>query len=197
MSWFDTFSEIRNTDWAEVSEAERTSKVHEVITIGSYAAAAVSMVPIPLVDVALLLPVHAAMVMTIGHVRGRNISDAEAKRVVLELGAIAGLTFAGRTAFSILRKVLLPGLGGLLAAPASFGMTFALGYVSDAYFKDPHLSREELKKVFQDAFREGKSSYSEKDLKDLEEKEKSEAKDRSDDDDLPPSPSARSPKRSM
>lgn len=168
MSWLDTLAEIRKTDWSKIPEPEREATSREVVQIASYAAAAASVVPVPLVDVALLLPVHTAMVMTVGHVHGRNLSDAEAKRVALELGAVAGVTLAGRAALSALKKILLPGIGGVLAAPAAFAVTWALGRVSNAYFKDPSLSREDLKKVFSDAFREGKANYAEEDLEDFE-----------------------------
>lgn len=168
MSWLDTLAEIRRTDWSKVPDPERDATAREVIQIASYAAAAASVVPVPLVDIALLLPVHTAMVMTVGHVHGRNLSNAEAKRVALELGAVAGITLAGRAALSALKKILLPGLGGVLAAPAAFAVTWALGRVSNAYFKDPGLSRDDLKKVFSDAFREGKASYDEERLEKFE-----------------------------
>ena len=171
MSWFDTLAEIRKTDWTEVPEAECESAANEVIQIASYAAAGASVVPIPLADVALLLPIHTAMVMTVGHVHGRNLSDAEAKRVALELGAVAGVTLAGRAALSAIKKILLPGLGGILAAPASFAVTWGLGKATIAYFKDPSLSRADLKKVFADAFKEGKASFDKEELETFEEAE--------------------------
>ena len=196
MSWIDTLAEIRKTDWSKVPDPEREATALEVIKIASYAAAAASVMPIPLVDIALLLPVHTTMVMTIGHVHGRNVSDAEAKRVALELGAIAGVTLAGRAALSVLKKVLLPGLGGILAAPASFAVTYALGRAANAYFKDPSLSREDLKKVFSDAFKEGKANFDEKEVPS---KEKSDPpnKDDDSDDSSGSSATARTKKRSL
>lgn len=169
MSWLDTLAEIRKTDWSKVPGAEREAAAREVVQIASYAAAAASVVPIPLVDIAFLLPVHTSMVMTVGHVHGRNLSDAEAKRVALELGAVAGVTLAGRAALSAIKKILLPGLGGVLAAPASFAVTWALGRAAIAYFKDPSLSRDDLRRVFSDAFKEGKASYDEERLEEFEE----------------------------
>jgi uncharacterized protein (DUF697 family) len=148
MSWLDTFAEIRSRDWSQEPESARESTAREVVTISAYAGAAAAVVPVPLVDLALLLPFHSAMVMTIGHVYGRPVTKAEAKRVALELGAVAGVTFAGRAALTALKKLLLPGLGGMLAAPASFAITWGFGQLVIAYFKDPGLSQEELKKVF-------------------------------------------------
>ena len=110
MSWLDTFTEIRSTDWTQVPQPEQDKKAREVVTITSYASAAAAMVPVPLVDLALLLPFHSAMVMTVGHVLGRSVSEAEAKRVALELGAVAGVTVAARAGLTALKKLVLPRL---------------------------------------------------------------------------------------
>jgi uncharacterized protein (DUF697 family) len=160
MSWLDQLAEIRDRDWSGASGEDRRRKSSEVITISGYAAAAASVVPVPLSELALLLPIHTAMVMTVGHVHGRSVSRAEAARVAAELGAIAGLTFAGTAALGALRKILLPGIGGFLAAPAAFALTWGLGQVAVAYFADPELSQEELRKVFKEAMKEGKGLFS-------------------------------------
>ncbi|MCA9550637.1 MAG: DUF697 domain-containing protein [Myxococcales bacterium] len=168
MSWLDTLSEIRSTDWSKVPEPERERKAAEVVTITSYASAAASgaasVVPVPAIDMALLFPIQTAMVMTVGHVLGRPLTEAEAKRVAVELGAVAGVTIAAHFGLNALKKLALPFFGGLLAAPAaiagSFAVTWALGRVTIAYFKDPELSREELKTVFKDAFKEAGDHFS-------------------------------------
>lgn len=144
MSWLDTLEEIRKTDWSSASGTERIEKAHEVINISAYAGALVSLVPVPLSDLVLLLPVHTAMVMTVGHVFGRKLTDAEARRVALELGAVAGLTFAGGAAISALRKLLLPAIGGLLSVPATFALTWGLGRVAVEYFQNPSLSTDKV-----------------------------------------------------
>lgn len=160
MSWLDRFAEIRSRDWSQVPEPEQEAMAREVVTMTAYASAAAAVVPVPLVDLALLLPFHTTMVMTIGHVLGRNLNDAEAKRVALELGAIAGVTIAGRAAISVLKKLVLPGIGGLLVAPASFAVTWAFGRLTMAYFQDPELSRDDLSTIFKDAMKEGSKNFS-------------------------------------
>lgn len=132
----------------------------EVIQVSSYAAAAATVVPLPMAELALLLPIHTSMVMTVGHVSGRPVSRTEAARVAVELGAIAGLTMAGTAALTVLRKLLLPGIGGVLAAPASFALTFALGKVAIEYFENPEWSRERLRVVFDEAMAEGRKLFS-------------------------------------
>ncbi len=160
MSWLDRFAEIRSRDWSQVPDPERSEMAREVVQMTAYASAAAAVVPIPFTDLALLLPFHTAMVMTVGHVFGRNLTDAEAKRVAIELGTIAGVTIAGRVAISVLKKLVLPGIGGLLAAPASFAVTWAFGRLTIAYFKDPELSREDLDAIFKDAMKEGSKHFS-------------------------------------
>jgi uncharacterized protein (DUF697 family) len=159
MSWLDTLEQIRKRDWSTATDDERASHARDVVNICAYAGAATQVVPLPFVDLALLLPVHTVMVMTVGHIHNRKLSGAEAKRVVLELGAIAGLTFAGRAAINALLK-LLPGFGAFVSVPATFALTWALGRVSIEYFANPKVSREHLKKVFSDAVQEGRAAFS-------------------------------------
>jgi uncharacterized protein (DUF697 family) len=159
MSWLDTLEEIRKKDWSAATDAEREAPARDVVNICAYAGAATQVVPVPFVDLALLLPVHTVMVMTVGHIHNRKLSGAEAKRVVLELGTIAGLTFAGRAAINALLK-FLPGFGALLSVPATFALTWALGRVSIEYFSNPKVSREDLKKLFTEAVQEGKAAFS-------------------------------------
>ncbi|MCC7387025.1 MAG: DUF697 domain-containing protein [Deltaproteobacteria bacterium] len=160
MSWLDTLEEIRKRDWTEAPAKEREAKSREVVNICAYAASVTAVVPVPLADLALLLPVHSVMVMTVGHIYGRKINQAEAKRIALELGAVAGLSFAGLAAIGALKRLLLPAVGGLLSIPATFALSWGLGRASMTYFERPELSRDELKKVFEEAIKEGKSVFS-------------------------------------
>lgn len=164
MSWLERLAEIRDRDWSEAEPEARLTKAREVIQICSYAAAAAAVVPVPMAELALLVPIHTAMVMTVGHVFGRPVSRTEAARVAVELGAIAGVTMAGTAALSALRKILLPGVGGVLAAPASFALTWGLGKAAIEYFENPDWSRERLRVVFADAMAEGRKLFSRESL---------------------------------
>ena len=211
MSWLDSLEEIRNRDWSAASKEEREQKAHDVVMMSSYAGAVAALMPVPLADLALLLPVHSVMVMTLGHVHGRPLSQTEARRVVLELGAVAGLSFVGTAAISALKRLVMPGLGGLLSASATFALTWGLGRVATAYFQNPELSREELQKLFEEAMREGKKHFSKeafdrfrkeqkKDEPSREAKPAEEAKSESSrpsPPSTPPDPSVRPPKRTL
>jgi uncharacterized protein (DUF697 family) len=177
MSWLDTLAEIRKKNWAAAPDEEKLRSAKDVAMMSSYAGAAASVVPIPLAEMAILIPIHTTMVMTIGHIYGRPITKTEAKRVVVELGAVAGLSLAARAAVSALKKLVMPALGGVIAAPVTFALTWGLGRVSIAYFQNPHLSRDELKKIFHDAVKEGKEAFSMETLERFRKKEEQAAKD--------------------
>lgn len=162
MSWLDTLAEIRERDWDKVPEPEREDAAKEVITIASYGSAASSAVPVPFVDIALLLPIHTVMVMTVGAIFGRSLTKTEAKRVAVELGAIAGVTLAGHAAITALKK-LIPGVGlvtAVASAASSFAITYGFGQLTLSYFKHPELSREDLAKIFKEAMAEGGKLFS-------------------------------------
>lgn len=162
MSWLDTFAEIRETDWSKVPAPQREAKANEVVTITSYASAASMAVPVPFVDLALLMPIHSAMVMTVGKIYGRALSSTEAKRVAMELGAVAGMTLAGHAAITALKK-LIPIAGWALAAASagsSFAITWGFGQLTIEYFEHPELSRDDLSKIFKDAMAEGAKVFS-------------------------------------
>jgi uncharacterized protein (DUF697 family) len=160
MSWLDALAEIRRRDWSQADARARAQAAREVVEIAAYGGCLAAVVPIPLVDLAILLPVHSAMVMTVGHVYGRRLSQAEAKRVALELGAVAGLSFATSAAISTLKRILLPGVGGLLSLPATFALTSAIGRVAIAYFATPGVSRADLEATFRATLDEAKSWFS-------------------------------------
>jgi uncharacterized protein (DUF697 family) len=178
MSWLDSLEEVRRRDWAAAPRVEQDSTAREVVDICAYGGCLSAVVPIPLADLAILLPVHSVMVMTIGHVYGRSITQTEAKRIAVELGAVAGMSFAGIAALGALKRILLPGVGGLLSIPASFALTWGLGRVAIAYFADPTLSRDDLKRVFDEALREGRSVFSPEALERFRQKAAQAARDR-------------------
>jgi uncharacterized protein (DUF697 family) len=160
VSWLETLEDIRKKNWTDATAAERKSAADEVVAMSAYAGALTAVVPVPIADLALLLPVHSAMVMTVGHIHARPVGEAEAKRIVLELGAVGGLAFAGHAAIGALRRLLVPAVGGLLGVSATFALTWAVGQVAIAYFSDPHLSREQLRTLFKEAMREGATVFS-------------------------------------
>lgn len=156
MSWLDTLEDIRKKDFTKVPMKERDKAARDVVNLGSYACAVVAVSPIPFSDAVLMLPVQSAMVITVGHVYGRKLTQADAKALSLELGATAGVGLLARQGI----KALLPVVGALLTVPAAFAMNWAIGRVAMEYFRDPGMPREQLKQVFEAAKAEGSKLFS-------------------------------------
>ncbi len=61
MSWLETLEDIRKKNWTDATAAERKSAADEVVAMSAYAGALTAVVPVPIADLAQLLPVHTAL----------------------------------------------------------------------------------------------------------------------------------------
>lgn len=156
MSWLDTIEDIRKKDFSKAPMAERDKAARDVVNLASYACAVVAVSPIPFSDAVLMLPVQSAMVMTVGHVYGRKLTQADAKDLILELGTTAGVGMLARQGI----KALLPVVGALLTVPAAFAANWAIGRVAMEYFRTPGMPREQLRQVYEHAKAEGSKLFS-------------------------------------
>ena len=156
MSWLDTLEDIRKKDFSKAPAAKRDQAARDVVNLASYACAVVAVSPIPFSDAVLMLPIQSAMVMTVGHVYGRRLTQADARALVLELGATAGVGLLARQGI----KALIPIVGALLTVPAAFAANWAIGRVAMEYFSQPGLPREQLKRAYAAAKAEGASLFS-------------------------------------
>jgi uncharacterized protein (DUF697 family)/putative sterol carrier protein len=198
MSWLDTLEQIRTRDFQSASTADREKAARDVVNMCSYACAVVSVSPLPFSDALLMLPIQSGMVMTIGHIFGRRLDQAEAKDLILELGAVAGVGFLARQGI----KALLPVVGALLTVPAAFAANWAMGRVAMEYFKDPSLSRDQIRDLFNRAKEEGSSRFSKSAFDEFRRKNEDEIKDvvkekvkekEEEKPEPPPAPAARKP----
>ena len=156
MSWLDTLEDIRTRDFSKAPMKDRDEASRDVVNLCSYACAAVAVSPIPFSDAVIMLPIQSAMVITIGHIYGRKVTGADAKDLILELGATAGFGMLARQGI----KALLPIIGALLTIPAAFAANWAIGKVATEYFRVPGTSRERLRQIYNDAKKEGASMFS-------------------------------------
>jgi uncharacterized protein (DUF697 family) len=155
MSWLDTLDDIRKKDFTRARPADREKAARDVINMASYGCAVVAVSPIPFSDAVLMLPVQSAMVMTIGHIYGRNLTEADSRDLLLELGTTAGVGLLTRQGI----KALLPVVGALLTIPAAFAASWGLGRVAMEYFAHPGATREQLKQVYEAARKEGRGLF--------------------------------------
>jgi uncharacterized protein (DUF697 family) len=156
MSWLDTLERMRTRDFSKATPEERDTAARDIINLCSYAAAVVAVVPLPFSDAVLSLPIQSAMVLTVGHIHGRKLSGAQARHLAVELGAVAGIGLLARQGI----KAILPVVGALLTVPAAFAANWAMGRVAMEYFRDPDVSRAQLKKVYGEAVKEARSRFS-------------------------------------
>jgi uncharacterized protein (DUF697 family) len=156
MSWLDSLEELRSKDFRKVAPKERDKAARDVVNLCSYACAVVAVSPIPFSDAVLMLPIQATMVMTIGHIYGRKVTQAEAKDLLLEVGATAGVGMLARQGI----KALLPLIGALLTIPAAFAANWGIGRVAMEYFKTPGVTSEHLKEIYRRAKDEGGALFS-------------------------------------
>ncbi len=156
MSWLDTLDAIRTKDFSKAPLKERDKAARDVVNLCSYGCAVVAVSPIPFSDAIVMLPIQSAMVMTVGHIYGRKVTTADAKDLVVELGATAGFGMLARQGI----KALLPVVGALLTIPAAFAANWAIGHVAMEYFRAPGASKDRLKQVYAEAKAEAASLFS-------------------------------------
>lgn len=138
-------------------QAEEIAK--DLVMMSSFGSAAVTLVPIPFSDFVAVTAVQASMVTAIGRVYGRELNSEEAKHLVLELASVCGAGLVAQKGFATLTKIFLPGLGGVLAAPWAFGITWGMGHVAMTYFANREVTKAVLKTVFTKAKDEAGSVF--------------------------------------
>lgn len=175
-------SEVAHMGWLDSLNAAAKAKkglkpeecrkiAQDLVVLSSFGAAAVTYAPLPLTDFILVTPVQASMVMSVGRVYGRELNFDEAKHILLELASVCGMALLAQKGFATLSKVLLPGLGGILQGPYAFGVTYAMGHVAMNYFENAAVTREALKRVFEEALAEGKRLFSREKLEEFRKKQ--------------------------
>ncbi|MFT3842013.1 MAG: DUF697 domain-containing protein [Myxococcaceae bacterium] len=161
MSWMDSLNAaVKDAGKKGKLSAEQTESIaQDLVTMSSFGAAAVTLVPIPFSDFVAVTAVQASMVTAIGRIHGRELTLEESKHLVLELASVCGAGLVAQKGFATLTKFLLPGLGGVLAAPWAFAVTWGMGNVAMHYFRHRELTREVLKGVFDRSVKQAKSVF--------------------------------------
>jgi len=178
LSFLDDFTPPQPDDPEERDQAARslTEKC-------GYAAAALTILPIPGSEIVAVMPIHVGMVVGIGHIYGEDVTRDSAMEMILRIGATVGLSLVGSRLATTAAKILLPGLGGLISAPFMYASTLAIGAVARAYFeKGGDLSKSEMKSVYQSTLKRARKDFDPKkmrsdDAKNLAKEAASKAKD--------------------
>jgi uncharacterized protein (DUF697 family) len=148
MGYSETIGRVMHGDYSRATEAERAAAVRDVTVVSSVAAAAVTIQPVPLVDVALLAPIHIGMVQAIGRIHGHSLDLKSAVEMIASFGA--SIVVRG-VAFSALK--ILPVFGWAAAASVAYATTYAIGEVSHCYFKSGRgMSASELRSAYRSVY---------------------------------------------
>ena len=142
------------------SAAEREAAARDLTEKCGYAAAALTILPIPGSEIVAVMPLHVGMVMGIAHVYGQEVTRDTAEKLILRIGATVGLSLVGSRLATTAAKILLPGLGGLISAPFMYASTLAIGMVARVYFESQGaVSDDDMKAVYEQALKRAKQSF--------------------------------------
>lgn len=125
-----------------------------------YAAAALTVLPIPLSEVIAVVPLHVGMVVGIGNIYGAEVNRESAQELLLKIGTTVGLSLFGTKLATTAAKIILPGWGGIVAAPFMYASTISLGTIARMYYERAgDLSEAEMKALYKEAFSRAKTSF--------------------------------------
>lgn len=144
-TYAETFERVVNGDFASAGDEQKVEAVREVIQVASVAAAAVTVQPIPIIDMVLIAPIQIGMVQAIGRVHGYRLDRKSVLEILSSFGA--GLVTQG---VLISTTKLVPIVGFLAAIPMAYALTWSVGEVAHYYFKSGRgVSPDELKDMFE------------------------------------------------
>ena len=149
----DTLGRVMTGDFADATSEEKTQHVRELVQVCSIAAGAVAVQPIPLLDIALLAPIQIAMVQGIGRIHGHDLD----RKSVLEILSTFGASLVTQSVIMAAAK-LVPFFGWAAALSMAYALTYAVGEVSDHYFRTGRgVSQDSLREMFDKAYRRARS----------------------------------------
>lgn len=135
-------------------------EIDRLVERTGYAAAALTLLPLPGSEIIGVMPLHVGMVIAIGHHHGRELTRDSANQLLLQIGTTVGASIVGSRLATTAAKFVLPGLGGLIAAPFMFASTLAIGAVADTWFRrDGEVSDSELKDLYNRTVNQAKSGF--------------------------------------
>lgn len=148
-------------DWLfEETGDTKDTRCRRLVERCGYAAAALTILPIPGSEVIGVMPLHVGMVVGIAEEHGVKLTRESATDLILKIGATVGLSLVGSRLAMTAGKIILPGLGGLVAAPFMFASTLAIGAAARAYFEtNGGLDEAEMKRVYERTARRAKSAF--------------------------------------
>ena len=149
----DTLKRVLDGDYSEATEQEKAKAVKELIQVCSVTAGAVTIQPIPFVDTALIAPIQIGLVQGIGKIHGYKLD----KRSILEILSTFGASIVAQNVIMAAAK-FIPFFGWLVTISMAYALTWAIGEVSDHYFRNGrNVSEDDLRAMFDKVYKTKKS----------------------------------------
>jgi uncharacterized protein (DUF697 family) len=153
----DTIKRVLDGDYSGASDEEKARAVKELVQVCSVAAGAVTIQPIPLVDTILITPIQIGLVQGIGKIHGYKLDS----KSVLEILGTFGASIVAQNLIMGAAK-LIPFVGWVVSISIGFALTWAIGEVSDHYFKNGrNIDEAELKAMFERIYKAKKAEKTE------------------------------------
>jgi len=152
-TYLETLRRVMDGDYENASQAEKDGAVRDVIQVCSIAAAAVTIQPVPLLDTALVAPIQIGMVQAIGRVHGYKLD----RKSILEILGTFGASLVAQNVIMAAAK-LIPFAGFLITTSMAYALTWAIGEVSDHYFRNGRgVPEGELRDMFKRVYEQKKA----------------------------------------
>ncbi|GAB2545002.1 GTPase [Gracilibacillus alcaliphilus] len=135
---------------------KRISKL--IIEAFAIASTAIALTPIPVSDMAVLVPLQLILVIFIAYLSGADVDKDSAKEFLLSIGGVGILGYGLRTLAqqgSKFLNLVLPGSGSAVSSTIAFSGTYAIGKAAQAYYIDKK-SKNELEAIMKEASEEAK-----------------------------------------
>jgi uncharacterized protein (DUF697 family) len=159
---------VLDGDYTDASEDEKTRAVKELVQVCSVAAGAVTFQPFPLVDTVLITPIQIGLVQGIGKIHGYKLDT----KSILEMFGTFGASIVAQNLIMAAAK-LIPFVGWVITISMGYALTWAVGEVSDHYFRNGRrVDEAELKAMFERIYKTKKAEKTEQHKADKTLKEK-------------------------
>jgi len=144
-TYTETLNRIMRGGYDDASPEERAEAVRDLLNMCSVAAGAVTIQPLPFVDSLLISPIQIALVQGIGRIHGHSLD----KKAILEMLSTFGASIVTQNVIMAAAK-FIPFLGWLVTITMAYALTYAIGEVSDYYFRNGRgVPASELKDMFE------------------------------------------------
>jgi uncharacterized protein (DUF697 family) len=152
-SHIDTLRRVLDGNYEGASEEEKARAVRELVQVCSVAAGAMTIQPFPLLDTALIAPIQIGMVQGIGKIHGHKLDQ----KSILEILSTFGASIVAQNVIMAAAK-LIPFFGWVFTISMAYALTWAIGEVSDHYFRnDRKVDEGELKAMFDRVYKAKKA----------------------------------------